>query len=164
MSTSRISNWRTRFRGAVSLFLLGMVGVVVVAVSAVPTLRTMPELASLSNPLLILVAALNSIVLLTVFVLLNTVTAPKVGLQSHMFNWATHHNPDWGEFRASLPRAVGFGVSLFVVAALLEAVFAQFVTIETGAVVSDAESLRVLAESVPMRVFYGGITEELLIR
>ena len=91
-------------------------------------------------------------------------TAPKVGLQSHVFNWATHKNPDWDGFRASIPRAVGFGIGLFFVAALLEAVFAQFVTIKTGAVVSDAESLQVLAESVPMRLFYGGITEEVLIR
>ena len=162
MSSS--STWRTALRGALSLFLLGMVGVVAVAVYTVPTLRTIPELESLSYPLLLLVAAVNSIGLLAVFVILGTVTAPKVGLQSHVFNWATHRDPDWNAFRASLPTAVGFGVGLFFVAALLEAVFAQFVTIETGAVVSDVESLRILVESVPMRLFYGGITEELLIR
>ncbi|WP_152039461.1 CPBP family intramembrane glutamic endopeptidase [Salinigranum salinum] len=164
MSTSPTANWRTTLRGTVSLFLLGMVGVLVVAVSVVPTVRMVPELARLPYPLLLLLAAVNSTVLLAVFVTLGTLTAPKINLHSHVFSWATRDDFQWETFRTSVPQAVGVGVSLFIVATLLDVVFTQFVAIETATALSDAESLRALAESIPIRLFYGGITEELLIR
>lgn len=158
------SSWKTSFQGVLTLFILGMTGVVALAVYSVPSLRSIPELQGLSFPLLLLFAAANSTILLAVFVLFGAVTAPRIGLRSHVYAWATGRNSEWDQFRDSLRIAIGLGVVLFAIIAILDVLFAQFVRLDTGTVVSDAESLRALAESIPMRLLYGGITEELLLR
>ena len=156
--------WRGVARGSAVLFALGMVGVVALGVFSVPTLREIPELASVSFPVLVAIASVNSAILLAVFVTIGAVTAPRVGLSSHLYAWATGADPEWHEFRDSLRIAVGVGAVLFVVISLLEAVSAPFLPSGLGGPASDAEALRALAESVPMRLLYGGITEELLLR
>lgn len=157
-------SWRTTGRGVGALFALGMVGVIALAVYTAPTLRTTPGLEGLSYPLLLVVAGVNSAVLLTVFTVLGALTAPRLGLRSHVFTWARRENPEWGVFRASLPQALGLGAGLFFVATLLQAAFTPLLAVEPVTVVSDADSLRSLAVSIPMRLFYGGITEEILLR
>lgn len=164
MATKTGPRWKTSFRGVIALFILGMTGVVALAVYSVPSLRSIPELQDLSFPLLLLFAAANSTILLAVFVLLGTATAPRIGLRSHVYAWATGRNSEWNQFRDSLRTSIGLGIALFAIIAILDVLFASFVQLETGTVVSDAESLRVLAESIPMRLLYGGITEELLLR
>lgn len=159
-----ISNRRTTLRGAVSLFLFGMIGVVALATYTVPTLRAVPGLDTLPYPALLAVAGVNSTLFLVIFVVLGTLTAPRVGFRSHVFDWATGTQPRWDVLRSSLPSAIGLGAGLFVVAALLEAALDPFVAATSGAVLSDGDSLRALATSLPMRLFYGGITEELLLR
>jgi hypothetical protein len=154
----------SRLRGWAALFGLGMVGVVALAVTAARSLQGTAGLEGLSYPALVVVAAANSTVLLAVFVTLGVVTAPRVGLHSHVYRWATGQPPEWSAFRESLPLAIGLGVASFVAVAILEAAFSPFVSLTTGAVLSDAETLRALAESVPLRLLYGGITEELLLR
>jgi hypothetical protein len=163
-NTTVARGWKTSARGALALFFLGMVGVVALAVYSVPTLRATPGLEELSYPLLLVVASVNSAILLAVFAAIGAATAPRVDLRSHLFAWATGRDAEWQSFRESLPLAVGVGAALFFIIAVLEAAFAPFVTLDTGGAVSDAESLRALAASVPMRLFYGGITEEVLLR
>lgn len=153
-----------RFRGWAALFGLGMVGVVALAVTVAPSLRGTPGLEGLSYPALVAVAAVNSTLLLAVFVALGTLTAPRVGLRSHVYRWATGRPPEWSSLRASLPLSAGIGAASFLAVAVLEAAFSPFVALDTGTVLSDVETLRTLAESVPLRLLYGGITEELLLR
>jgi membrane protease YdiL (CAAX protease family) len=129
-------------------------------VSSAPTLRTVPGLESLPTPLLVVVAALNSTILLTVFVLLGAATAPRVGLRSHVYRWATRRDPEWGSLRGSVPLAVGGGAALFVLTAVLDIAFAPFVNLDTGTTASVAA----LVDSIPIRLLYGGVTEELLLR
>jgi membrane protease YdiL (CAAX protease family) len=164
MATNTGSGWKVSFRGVIALFILGMAGVVALAVYSVPSLRSIPELQATSLPLLLLIAATNSTILLAVFVLLGAGTAPRIGLRSHVYAWATGRNSGRDQFHESLRTAIGIGVVLFATVAVLDVFFAQFVQLETGTVVSDAQSLRTLAESIPMRLLYGGITEELLLR
>jgi len=83
------STWGSAARGAVALFVLRLIGVVALAIYSVPTLRAIPELAVLSYPTLMLVAAANSTIFLVIFVTLGTVTAPRTGLHSHVFAWAS---------------------------------------------------------------------------
>jgi len=118
------STWGSAARGAVALFVLGLIGVVALAIHSVPTLRAIPELAVLSYPTLMLVAAANSTIFLVIFVTLGTVTAPRTGLHSHVFAWASGGTPDWDAFRRSLPLAVGLGAVLFVLVTVLDVVFA----------------------------------------
>lgn len=96
MSINR--SWKSTARGATALFALGMVGVVALAIYAVPTLRDIPELSTLSYPTLLLLAALQSTILLVVFVILGAVTAPRIDLNSHVFAWASGGSPDWGRY------------------------------------------------------------------
>jgi len=72
-----------------------------------------------------LVAAANSTIFLVIFVTLGTVTAPRTGLHSHVFAWASGGTPDWDAFRRSLPLAVGLGAVLFVLVTVLDVVFAR---------------------------------------
>lgn len=163
MGTSGLG-WKRRLCGAGALFLAGMVGVVALAVQVVPTLRGLPGLEGLPYPMLLVVASANSAVLLAVFSGIGAFTAPQIDLRSNLFAWATDTSPDWTAFRDSLPRAVGLGAGLFLVTAALDLVFAPFLAIDTGPALTDAESLRALYSSVPMRLLYGGITEEILLR
>jgi hypothetical protein len=157
-------NWIPFARGAISLFALGMIGVGALAIYSVPTLREIPELSTLSYPTLVLLASMNSLILLVVFVILGTVTAPRIELNSHVFMWASGGTPDWGELRDSLPLAAALGAGLFVIVAVLDVAFAQFTQFSVADPPTDAEALSDLFASIPMRLLYGGITEELLLR
>lgn len=157
-------SWRAALRGASALFALGTIGVLALAVSTVPALREIPGLESMPFPALVALAAANSTILLAVAVLVGAVTAPRVGLRSHVYARATTGSSNWGELRESPPVAVGVGAALFALAALLDAGFGLVATGRTGAVLSDAETLRALAASTPVRLLYGGMTEELLLR
>ena len=151
-------------RGGIVMFLLGMIGVVALAVYTVPSLRELPELATFSYPMLLVLAAANSTVLLAVFVLLGTATAPKIGLQSHIYAWAANRDPEWEELAGSVTIAVVFGVGIFILIMIIDVLFAPFVRLDAGAVPSDSDPLLALAASIPMRLLYGGITEEILLR
>ncbi|MFB6184017.1 MAG: type II CAAX prenyl endopeptidase Rce1 family protein [Haloarculaceae archaeon] len=154
----------TTLRGGVALFALGMVGVLALAVTSVPALRTTPGLEALPFPALVALAAINSTLLLAVFVALGALTAPRVGLRSHVFERAARGETDWAAFRESVPTAAAVGAALFVVATVLDVAFAPFVTVSAPAVGTDAETLAALAASIPLRLLYGGVTEELLLR
>lgn len=156
--------WGSAARGAVALFVLGMVGVAALAIYSVPSLRAIPELAVLSYPTLVLVAAANSTILLVVFVALGAATAPRTGLYSHVFVWASGGSPDWDACRRSLPLAVGLGAVLFVLVTVLDVAFAPFTGLESVEPVGDVAALEDLLASIPMRLLYGGITEEILLR
>jgi len=157
------TGWRAALRGGGSLFALGMVGVLALAVSSVPTLRAVPGLESLPVPVLIALASVNSTVLLALFVGLGTMAAPRVGLRSHVYRWATGRDPGWAGFHESLGVAIALGAALFLVTAALDIAFAPLVAAE-GAVLPAPGSLGALIDSVPIRLLYGGITEELLLR
>ncbi|GAA0506084.1 CAAX protease self-immunity [Halorubrum aquaticum] len=163
-TTDRPRGWRASARGAAALFAFGALGVVAVAVDAAPSLREIPELASLSFPALVLLAAVNSTLLLVVFTALGSAAAPRVGLTSHVFAWASGGTPDWTALRRSIPIAVVTGASLFAVVAVLDVAFAPFVRLPAGEVVAGADGLDALTPSIPVRLLYGGVTEEILLR
>ncbi|GAB7009109.1 type II CAAX prenyl endopeptidase Rce1 family protein [Halorubrum trueperi] len=156
--------WGSAARGAVALSVLGMVGVVALTIYSVPTLQAIPELAVLSYPTLVLVAAANSTILLVIFVALGTVTAPRTGLHSHVFAWASGGSPDWDAFRRSLPLAVGLGAVVFILVTVLDVAFAPFTGLKLVEPTGDAAAFEDLIASIPMRLLYGGITEEILLR
>jgi len=110
-----------------------------------------------------LVAAANSTIFLVIFVTLGTVTAPRTGLHSHVFAWASGGTPDWDAFRRSLPLAVGLGAVLFVLVTVLDVVFARLQDSSQSNRRGGGGAQDLLA-SIPMRLLYGGITEEILLR
>ncbi|OYR58811.1 hypothetical protein DJ70_01975, partial [Halorubrum halodurans] len=126
-TADRPRGWRASARGAAALFALGTLGVAAVAVDAAPSLRGIPELSSLPFPALVLLAAVNSTLLLIVFTALGSAAAPRVGLVSHVFTWAAGGSPEWTAFRRSVPLAVVTGASLFGVVAVLDVASAPLV-------------------------------------
>ncbi|MGQ3328167.1 CPBP family glutamic-type intramembrane protease [Halorubrum sp. FL23] len=159
-----IPDRRALVRGAGALFAFGTLGVLALATYSVPSLRETPELASLPYAALVAIASVNSLLLLAVFTGVGTLTAPRLGLDSHVFSWATGGDPDWGAFRKSLPLAAVAGVVLFAVIAVLDAAFAQFTRASLGELSAGSGALSDLYASVPMRLLYGGVTEEILLR
>jgi len=158
------STWGSAARGAVALFVLGLIGVVALAIYSVPTLRAIPELAVLSYPTLMLVAAANSTIFLVIFVTLGTVTAPRTGLHSHVFAWASGGTPDWDAFRRSLPSRSGWVPCCSFSSPSSTSCSPPFTGLESVEPVGEAAALQDLLASIPMRLLYGGITEEILLR
>jgi len=157
------STWGSAARGAVALFVLGLIGVVALAIYSVPTLRAIPELAVLSYPTLMLVAAANSTIFLVIFVTLGTVTAPRTGLHSHVFAWASGGTRIGTRFDDHFPRGrVGCRAvrSRHRPRRRVRPVYRTRVsrTRRGGGGAQD------LLASIPMRLLYGGITEEILLR
>jgi len=65
-------------------------------------------------------------------------------------------------FDDHFPLAVGLGAVLFVLVTVLDVVFAPFTGLESVEPVGEAAALQDLLASIPMRLLYGGITEEIL--
>ena len=154
-----LAGWKSSVRGVTALFALGMVGVVALAVASVPTLREIPELSTLSYPILLTLAAANSMLLLIVFIVLGAVTAPRIGLQSHVFVWAATGTAEWGDIPDSLPFAAAVDSGLFVVA-VLDVAFAQFTQFPANVTLNryggSERSLRVGSDAAVLRGHHGG--------
>jgi len=72
--------------------------------------------------------------------------------------------PGLGRVSTITSLAVGLGAVLFVLVTVLDVVFAPFTGLESVEPVGEAAALQDLLASIPMRLLYGGITEEILLR
>lgn len=148
-----------------ALFALGMVGVVAIGVATATGEGGVPGLPELSGPELAALAMLQPAILLAVAVAIGLLLAPRVGLRSHVDERVRGGSPIVAVLRPELRRAVGIGVATFVAVLGLDVLFAPLVAQDVGGVApSSTASLSALFASLPVRLFYGGITEELLLR
>jgi len=67
-------------------------------------------------------------------------------------------------FDDHFPSRSGWVAVLFVLVTVLDVVFAPFTGLESVEPVGEAAALQDLLASIPMRLLYGGITEEILLR
>jgi hypothetical protein len=146
------------------LFGLGLLGVLALVATSYVQLRTLST-PPLSPVALAALSALVPTILLSVAVVLGTVLAPRVGFRSHVADrvaTGARVLPKLAdEWRPAA--AVGGGLGLLVI--LLDFGFQSvFGGITTPSTVSPDAALVALAGSIPLRVLYGGITEELLLR
>lgn len=125
-----------------------------------------PGLPTVSGPELALLVMIQPAILLAVSVAVGVRLAPRIGLRSHVDERVRGGPSILDALRPELRRAVGVGVAVFVLTVALDLLFAPFVAADLGGVTPtpDAETLSALAASLPVRLFYGGITEELLLR
>ena len=153
----------TRLKQAAVLFGLGLLGVgALVATTYVQYLgrANLP----VSPTVLALLAAVVPTVLLAVAVLLGTVLAPRVGFRSHVADRVATGSPVLPKLAAEWRVAAAVGVGLGAVVLLLDFGFqSAFGGVTTTSTVSS-NAVLVLLGSIPLRVLYGGITEELLLR
>lgn len=149
-----------------ALFALGMVGVVAVGVATATGEGGVPGLPTVSAPELALLVTVQPAILLAVAVLVGVLLAPRVGLRSHVEARVRGGPAVLAALRPELRRAVGAGVASLLAVTALDAAFAPFVAADLAAATPtpDAGTLPALLASLPVRLLYGGITEELLLR
>ncbi len=160
-ATSSTGNTRF-FKTFLALFGLGLLGVL----SLVPTIITQldavpPELAALPAPLLVAVLALNPLILLAISVAVGTLLAHRVGLISLVAEKVRHGTVIWPRLRPHIPMAFVAGIIFMIVVVVLDLVIAPFADIE---LLDEGAAETSILMRLLVGVFYGGITEELLLR
>jgi hypothetical protein len=147
------------------LFVLGLIGVLsflLVDLSALVGLFPMPpgEQAPTITPALKLLSLIQPIVLLALAVLAGVVLAPRVGLSSPYVESIAAGRPSLSALRPQLVPAVLGAVVGSVCILLTASAVRQVLTAD----VNDRLSALGTLLPLPMRLLYGGIVEELLLR
>ena len=152
-------SWSARARRFGLLFALGALGVAAVLLSTPPsTYRAAAELAGLPVAVVVAASAAQSLALLAVAVAVGLYATPRVGLRSHLLARLSDDEP------------LGPAVQSFTRPALLGGVAVGLLLLALDAVAptpvdgTAAPTVGSLLASLPFRVLYGGVTEELLLR
>ncbi len=147
------------------LFLSGMIGVLSLVFITVPQLDnirvTLPDLAELPVPLLVMILLLQPAVLLLIASAIGCLLAPRLDLVSLLYERAAYGTPVLPRLKPQLKLALVLGLILAVVIMALDWAFLPFLGEEISAI--ETQGFNLLALLV-MGMFYGGITEELLLR
>lgn len=149
-----------------ALFALGLLGVLAVGVSTATGEGGVPGLPEVSGPVLAALVVIQPALLLALSVTVGLVLAPRVGLRSHLDNRVRGGPAVRSAIAPEFRRAVGVGVAAFLAVVALDAAFAPFTAADLAAATPapEAATLSGLLASLPVRLLYGGITEELLLR
>jgi hypothetical protein len=147
------------------LFAAGMVGVVLLSLSSVPLIRQ--QLASLPPevtaevppiPVLLLLQGLQSAVLLAIAILIGIACAHRVGLRSHLVNTVLHRSP-MPNLATEIKWSLGLGLSTAAAVQLLDRLMAPALPEALRATNTEPNLFNTVTA-----IFYGGITEEILVR
>ena len=149
------------------LFVLGSVGIVMVTITSVPLVeqrlaKLSPEILTKVPPLwvLMLLQALQLTVLLAISILIGIGCAYRVGLRSHLIDYWVLHTPKIPYSVIEMKWSLGVGVATAIVLFLLDRLMQPGLP----------EALRAANNTKPSglnlltAMFYGGITEEILMR
>lgn len=158
-----------------AMYLLGLTGVVALGLAVAGVLPGVVGLPTTEVPgvdpvLLAVVAVLNSAVLLAVAVAVGVALAPRVDLRSHLLARVGGGVRPGRRLRDEVPLAAGVGVLSSAAVALLGVLTEPLVVRSLGAETPaatppvDPGAAAALVGSLPFRLLYGGITEELLLR
>ena len=167
--TADESSARTPFlKGFAALFALGLTGVAAVGLAVAGVIPGVPGLGVAPSPNLVLAAVLNSALLVAVAAGVGTALAPRLGLRSHVRDRAVRGDPILPRLRSELPISVAVGVASFLATVVLDVAFAPLVAADLGDAVAGATAaaptIAGLIGGLPVRLLYGGVTEELLLR
>jgi len=160
---AKTPSFRKRFGVAL---LLGIPGIVALAGYIYFTTPAAAVPPGLSLPLLALSAGVNSVLFLGVACLLGAFAASRVGLESIVIGSTGGGAGIWQRLRNDAGLAVGIGIVGGVLIVVLDAAMMPFVSQDLPQSVVGATRPTVLdvVAYVPVRLLYGGITEELLLR
>lgn len=165
MTTERVSepttdtDWSSRLARFGVLFALGALGVVALVATTNPGVyETAAAAAGLPVAAVVVLSAVPSLVLVAVAVVLGLWLAPKVGLRSHLLDRVSDGTPLVGALRPELPRALAGGLAVGGLLLVLS------VVAPTPAGGATEPTTGALLASLPTRLLYGGITEEILLR
>lgn len=158
-----ISRRRLFVRRFLALFALGLFGVIMLVPVIAPLVRSQlaarPEI-TLSPELATALSLINPTVLLAVAVAIGIRLAPTVGLRSLIDDRVTEGRPVWPGLRPDLPLALGWGLAGGLILTILDVASRPWV----GTELSESDAAAGPLAALISGLFYGGITEELLIR
>lgn len=151
---------RFTFRNFAALFGLGLTGVLALLLTIYVDPAYADQAAQLGVPVELLAVAtgVQSAVMLGVSVLVGLYAAPRLGFHSHLLERVSAGTPLRSNLRPELGPALRGGL---VVGGVL--VGAQRIAPATTEAAPEM-TVDLLVRSIPLRLLYGGITEELLLR
>lgn len=151
-----------RVRAFLGLFGLGLLGVLALLLDGLRDPAMFRELAAeagISTTVVIVAAATQTAILLAIAVIVGLVTAPRVGFRSHVHAAIPGARATDRSFRRELHPAVAIGAAIGGLLIVAEQLPPPAIA-EARPTVTATE----LLASLPLRLLYGGITEELLLR
>jgi hypothetical protein len=149
------------------LFVLGSVGIVMFTVTSIPLIEQ--QLAKLSPEtlekvpslwILMLLQGLQYSILLAISILIGIGCAYRVGLRSHLIDHWVFHTTKSLSFAVEMKRSLGVGVAAAIVLLLLDRLMQPALPKALQAANNTERSWLNLLTAM----FYGGITEEILMR
>lgn len=146
-----------RFGALFALGFLGILGLLVTILND-PLYAEQADEIGTSVELLAVATGVELSLLLTVAVLVGLYLAPHLGFQSHVLNRISKNTRIAPALRSELPPALGGGLLVGLVLVVGERVAPEIVEGQPEMAVD------LLIQSIPLRLLYGGITEELLLR
>lgn len=115
--------------------------------------------AGISVELLVLALTLQSAIFLAIAVIVGMFTAPKLGFTSHVYDRVTAGTPIGRSIRADGRPGLAGGAVVGLLLVASEVVSQRL--LDLG---GQEMTIELLVQSIPLRLLYGGITEELLLR
>jgi len=146
--------------------LLGLPGILALVGYIYLTTPATAVPSGLSLPTLAVLSAVNPVILLVFACLLGAYAAPRVGLQSYALDRVATGERFWRRLRGDVSLAVGIGIAGGVLIVVLDAVLTPFLSqdLPQSVIGATRPTLLTVLAYTPVRVLYGGITEELMLR
>jgi hypothetical protein len=149
------------------LFVLGIAGIVMLAITSIPLVeqqlaKLSPEMLAKVPPLwvLMLLQALQPTVLLVISILIGIGCAYRVGLHSHLIDYWVLHTPKIPYSVIEMKWSLGVGAATAIVLLLLDRLMQPVLPEALRA----ANNTELSGLNLLTAMFYGGITEEILMR
>lgn len=146
-----------RFSALFGLGFLGILGLLVTILND-PLYSEQADELGTSVELLAVATGVQSSLILAVAVLVGLYLAPRLGFQSLVLERISKSTRIASSLRSELPPALGGGLLVGLVLVAGERVAPELVEEQSEMTVD------LLIQSIPLRLLYGGITEELLLR
>jgi hypothetical protein len=161
-SSSSASFWQ-KFCPLFAIGLLGVVSLAPVLLSVLPKqLAQLQQPVPVSISVLVVLALLQTSLLLAVSIALGAAVTAQLGLRSHFVQSIIEQRPFWPLLRAHLATSVLLGVAGFAIVAALDISFRPLLGQSWQRLSQSGVSGT--PASVIAGVLYGGITEELMLR
>ena len=154
---------RPFLRQFAALFLTGLLGVLTLPLLVAGQLvrvRQQPGFPDLPGPVLIALTLIQPAFLLAAGTAIGVALAHRLGLRSHIAEWARRGTPAGSTFRGEAPAAAAVGVAVAAVVVLLDLAFrAAF-----GDLALRSDQMPSRFAALIAGLLYGGLTEELIMR
>jgi len=141
---------------------VGSLGLIALIVDGIINPTQYEELAAeagISMEFLLLAAAVQVFILMGLAIVVGLWAAPKLGFESHLVSRVTDGQPLIPAVASEWKPALGVGGAIGALLVTAEAVAPEIPNGEAYEM-----TVELLVQSIPLRLFYGGITEELLLR